>query len=97
MDELWYTTFCVDVYFLIRSIFPIALICRLRDVVAGRVATIVRTFSPFAEYFGRYNGTNYDTPQLARSMMHGRDVMAKSQYGQDTWGSVRLGCRGEGY
>ena len=68
----------------------IPVICRARDVVAGSRMTVVRTYSPFAEYFGKYNETGYDTVQSAHGVIHGRGVMAKSHYGQGSWGSVRL-------
>ena len=69
---------------------------RVRDVVTGRITTIVRTYSPFPEYFGRYNGTSYKSIQAARGMMHGRDVLAKSYNGQESWGPVKLDCRSNG-
>ena len=68
----------------------------VRDVLASRHTTVVRTYSPFAEYFGRYDGVIYYSIQMASGIVHGRDVLAKEYRGQQSWGAVRLGCKSNG-
>ena len=64
----------------------------VRDVVAGRFITIVRTDENEVYYFGRYNGRSHNIPQLA-TVSYPRDLMAKSAYGQETFGAVSLECK----
>ena len=64
--------------------------CSVRDVVAGNRVTIIRTYSPVAEYFGRFDGRNVNTLQAANYTA--RDVMARTKNGQRSWGAVELRC-----
>ena len=67
-------------------------LCSVRDAVAGRMITVISTFFSVGEFFGRYGGNDYPTPQLAINMEYTRDVMARSNVGQDTSGKVHVGC-----
>ena len=66
--------------------------CSVLDVVAGLYITAIRTYSSVGEYFGSYDGNDSQTPQLATNGVYTRDVMARSFYGQYTWGAVHVGC-----
>ena len=65
----------------------------VRDVVAGRYLTIVRTNTDDVYYFGLYDGSAHFTPSLASDTYLPRDLMARGRYGQETYGAVKLGCK----
>ena len=64
--------------------------CSVRDVVAGTSVTVIRTYSPVAEYFGHFDGRDVNTLQAANSTA--RDAMARGRYGQRSRGTVQLRC-----
>ena len=61
-------------------------------MAAGFHITTIRTYSSVGEYFGRYGGTDYRTPQLATNVEYTRDVMANKYHGQQTTGTVHVEC-----
>ena len=60
--------------------------------MAGKVTTLIRTYSSVAEYRGHFDGRDIVTLQLATDFGHGRDVFTKSFFGQETYGAVQAGC-----
>ena len=64
----------------------------VRDVVAGRDLTIVRTDAEEVYYFGMYNGAVEQYEAQLPGNLYPRDLMAKTYYGQDSNGAVSQGC-----
>ena len=87
----------IDMYSLVKAFLFLVVdkdifMFSVRDMAAGWHITVIRTYSADAEYFGRYDEEDVSTPQLASDVVHARDLMAKTEYGQSTWGAVHLGC-----
>ena len=64
----------------------------VRDVVAGRRITIVRTDADEVYYFGLYDDQSHTNATPLVGSLYPRDLMAKGRHGQDTFGAVSLGC-----
>ena len=64
----------------------------IRDVVAGRRITIVRTDADEVYYFGLYDDQSHTNATPLVGSLYPRDLMAKGRRGQDTFGAVSLGC-----
>ena len=74
-------------------ITPVFVLLSVRDVVAGRDLTIVRTDAEEVYYFGMYDGRVSQHEAQLPGNLYPRDLMAKSSFGQDSYGAVSLGCK----